>query len=174
MSKEAVHIRVPVPGNFILRNPFALPMREADAFEETLFLGRPSKRDPYRLSLFGQHLEPDERPLVILPIRGGTLLVTDRRLLEMRAHLEVHGAWNVKQFQGYAIHKAIERRNVREVTHDVSRVQDATGNRVIEDRIRMVTDEGPTDFLVSKGPEPTLSEDDFRVLRDNVLGIQPK
>jgi hypothetical protein len=165
---------VPIPGSFIPRNPFAIPMPEADAFEETLFLGRPSKRDPYRLSLFGQHLDPDERPLVLLPIRGGTLLVTDRRLLEMRAHLEVHGAWNVKQFQGYAIHRALERRIVREVIHDVSAVPDTAANRAIEDRIRVVTDDGPTDFLVSKGPEPTLSEDDFRILRGNVLGIQPK
>ena|SRR5437016_332247 len=149
-------------------------MREADAFEKTLFLGRPSKRDSYRLSLFGQHLDPEEWPLVILPIHGGTLVVTDRRLLEMRAHLEVHGAWNVKEFQGYAIHRAVERRLVREVTHEVYRVADAVGNRPIEDRVRLVTDEGPADFLISKGPEPTLSEDDFRVLRATVLGRQPK
>jgi hypothetical protein len=174
MSREAVHIRVPVPGTFMPQNPFALPMRDADAFEETLFLGRPSKRDPYRLSLFGEHLDQDERPLVLLPIRGGTLLVTDRRLLEMRAHLEVHGAWNVKQFQGYAIHQAIEKRIVREVIHEVSRIPDSAGNRPIEDRIRMQTDDGPADFLVSKGPEPSLSDDDFRLLRASVLSGQPK
>jgi hypothetical protein len=149
-------------------------VREADAFEETVFLGRPSKRDPYRLSLFGQHLEPDERPLILLPIRGGTLLVTDRRLLELRAHLEVHGAWNVKQFQGYAVHTTIERRVIHEVTHEVSRVPDAVGNQPIEDRIRMVTEAGPADFLVSKGPEPTLSDEDFRILRAQILGHQPK
>jgi hypothetical protein len=174
MSKEAVHIRVPVPGRFMPRNSFTFSMREADAFEETLFIGRPSKRDPYRLSLFGQHLEPDERPQVVLPIRGGTLLVTDRRLLEMHAHLEIHGAWNVKQFQGYVVHEAIDRRMVRDVTHDVSKISDAVGNRAIEDRIQIVTDKGPTDFLVSKGPEPTLSEDDFRILRAHVLDVQPK
>jgi hypothetical protein len=148
-------------------------MRDADAFEETLFLGRPSKRDPYRLSLFAQHLEPDERPRVVLPIQGGTLLVTDRRLLELRAHLEVHGAWNVKQFQGYAIHRAIERRLVREVAHEASSIKDRVGNRYVEDRIRMATEDGPADFLVSKGPEPTLSEEDFRLLRASVLGNQP-
>ena len=76
-------------------------MQDADAFDDVAFLGtaRTAKRDPYRLSLFGAHLESDERPLVILPVQGGTLLVTDRRLLELRAHLEVHGAWNVKEFQ---------------------------------------------------------------------------
>src|SRR5437870_13102193 len=92
-------------------------MRDADAFDSTAFLGlaRSGKRDPYRLSLFGEHLEEDERPLAFLPIHGGTLLVTDRPLLELRAHLEVHGAWNVKQFQGHALHQADSRRIVREL-----------------------------------------------------------
>jgi len=86
-------------------------MQDADAFDGVVFLGtaRTAKRDPYRLSLFGAHLESDERPLVILPVLGGTLLVTDRRLLELQAHLEVHGAWNVKEFQGYMIQRSIDR-----------------------------------------------------------------
>ncbi len=105
-------------------------MRDADAFDDTAFIGlaRLAKRDPYRLSLFAHHLEPDERPLIVLPIQGGTLLVTADRLLELRAHLEVHGAWNVKQFQGYAVHQ----------------------------------------------PEATLSDEDFAVFRNAVLGPQPK
>ena len=66
-------------------------MQDAEAFDGVVFLGtaKNAKRDPYRLSLFGTHLESDERPLVILPVQGGTLLVTDRRLLELRAHLEI-------------------------------------------------------------------------------------
>ena len=58
-------------------------MRDAEAFQETAFVGlaRSAKRDPYRLSLFAQHLMADERPLVLLPIQGGTLLVTDARLM---------------------------------------------------------------------------------------------
>jgi len=89
-------------------------MRDADAFERTamLGLGRGAKRDPYRLSLFGQHLGDEEWPLVLLAIQGGTLLVTDRRILEFRAHLEVHGAWNVKEFQGYIIQREMERKAV--------------------------------------------------------------
>ena len=151
-------------------------MRGADAFEDTAFLGlaRSGKRDPYRLSLFGEHLEEDERPLAFLPIHGGTLLVTDQRLLELRAHLEVHGAWNVKQFQGYALHQAVSRGIVREMTHEVVPVVDAVGNRRSEDRLRLTTDGGPLDFLVSKGPGPTLSEEDLHVLRATILGPQAK
>ena len=151
-------------------------MRDADAFDDTAFLGlaRSAKRDPYRLSLFAHHLDPDERPLIVLPVQGGTLVVTDDRLLELRAHLEVHGAWNVKQFQGYAVHQAIERRAVHEVSHTVKPAEDAVGNRRTEDRLLLTTDGGPAEFLVSKGPDATLSDDDFTVFRDAVLGLQPK
>ncbi|TLZ68728.1 MAG: hypothetical protein E6K12_00450 [Methanobacteriota archaeon] len=151
-------------------------MRDADAFDDTAFIGlaRSAKRDPYRLSLFAHHLEPEERPLVVLPIQGGTLLVTADRLLELRAHLEVHGAWNVKQFQGYAVHTTIERETVRDVAHEVRASVDPVGNRRTEDRLLLTTDEGPAEFLVSKGPDGTLSDEDFVVLRGAVLGPQPK
>jgi hypothetical protein len=151
-------------------------MRSADAFADTAFLGlaRSAKRDPYRLSLFAQHLEAEERPLALLPIQGGTLLVTDQRLMELRAHLEVHGAWNVKQFQGYAVHRALDRRAVRDIAHEVLPVVDAVGNRRTEDRLRLATEEGPADFLVSKGPDPTLSEADFRFLQRAILDLQAK
>ena len=151
-------------------------MREADAFARTAFLGlaRSGKRDPYRLSLFAQHLEPEERPLIVLPVQGGTLIVTDERLLELRAHLEVHGAWNVKQFQGYAVHRVIGRRTIRNVAHDVNPAHDSTGNRRIEDRIVLTVNGATEEILVSKGPEPTLSEEDFTIFRDAVLEPQAK
>src|SRR5213594_1391953 len=112
-------------------------MRDADAFDDTAFIGlaRSAKRDPYRLSLFAHHLEPEERPLVVLPIQGGTLLVTADRLLELRAHLEVHGAWNVKQFQGYTVHRAFDRAAFRTVDHVVRGAPEPVGNRRIEDRL---------------------------------------
>jgi hypothetical protein len=164
------------PRSFIRSKPFAAALREADAFDETAFIGlaRLAKRDPYRLSLFAHHLEPDERPLVVLPIQGGTLVVTDARLLELRAHLEVHGAWNVKQFQGYAVQRAIERQSVRDVLHDVQAAMDPVGNRRMEDRLLLESDAGRVDWLVSKGPEPTLSDEDFQLLRRAVLGPQAK
>ena len=151
-------------------------MRDADAFEETAFIGlaRSAKRDSYRLSLFGQHLGPNERPLVILPIQGGTLIVTDDRVLELRAHLEVQGAWNVRQFQGYAVHQTIERRLIRDTAHEVIPGRDAAGNRWTEDRLRLETDLGPAEFLVSKGPAATLYEEEFHLFRGAILGNQPK
>lgn len=151
-------------------------MRNAEAFEGTAFVGlaRAAKRDPYRLSLFAQHLAGDERPLILLPIQGGTLLVTDRRIMEFRVHLDVHGAWNVKQFQGYVVHRAIDRRVVRDLVHDVQPAQDAVGNRRVEDRLVVSTVEGPQEFLVSRGPEPTLSAEDFNAVRAAVLVAQAK
>ena len=151
-------------------------MQDADAFDGVVFLGtaRTAKRDPYRLSLFGAHLESDERPLVILPVLGGTLLVTDRRLLELRAHLEVHGAWNVKEFQGYMIQRSIDRESVHGIEHTVQLAVDSVGNRRIEDRLLLTTASGPEDILVSRGPDPTLPDADFAVLREAVLGRQAK
>lgn len=151
-------------------------MRDADAFDEVAFLGtaRNAKRDPYRLSLFGAHIDSSERPLVLLPVQGGTLLVTDRRLLEFRAHLEVHGAWNVKEFQGYMVQRSIDRTAVRDVDHNVRAAVDAAGNRRVEDRLQLTTSSGLQDFLVSRGPEPTLSDADFAAVREAVLGRQPK
>ena len=67
---------------------FAASMREADAFVDTAFIGlaRSTKRDPYRLSLFAHHLEPDERPLIVLPVQGGTLIVTGYLMGTMYEH----------------------------------------------------------------------------------------
>lgn len=151
-------------------------MRDADAFETTAFLGlaRASKRDPYRLSLFGHHLDEGEQPLVLLPVQGGTVIITDRRLLEFRVHLEIHGAWNVKEFQGYTIHRGIDRASIQDVAHLIRRGTDAAGTRRVEDLLLVTTARGPEEILVSKGPEPTLPEDDFRVLREAILRSQPK
>ena len=146
-------------------------MRDADAFEETAFLGlaRGSKRDPYRLSLFGHHLAEDERPLILLPVHGGTVIVTDRRLLEFRAHLEVHGAWNVKEFQGYTIQRSIDRTTIQELGHTIRPLVDAAGNRRVDDVLDVSTAEAREEFLVSKGPQPSLQDDDFLAIRDALV-----
>src|SRR5437867_11758229 len=111
-------------------------MQDADAFDGVVFLGtaRTAKRDPYRLSLFGAHLESDERPLVILPVLGGTLLITDRRLLERRADVEGHAAWNLKEFQGYMIHRSLDLRSLRGIEHVVRAAPVGPGTRGMEDR----------------------------------------
>lgn len=148
-------------------------MRDERAFEGTIFLGlaRGSKRDPYRLSLFARHFEADERPLALLAIHGGTLIVTDRRVLELRAHLEVHGAWNVKEFQGYEVRREIARNAVVEVAH---RAEREAGSTDVKDIVVLTTSEDLHEVLVSHGPAATLPEEDFRLLRDAILGAQPK
>lgn len=80
----------------------------------------------------------------------------------------------MKEFQGYSVHQAIPRRAVREVIHDVREARDAAGNRRIEDRLLLTTDDGPAEFLVSKGSVGTLPLEDFLLLRGAVLEPQAK
>ncbi len=147
-----------------------LAVRDAAAFDDVVYLGlaRRSKRDPYRLGLFAQHLEPEERPLVLLAIRAGTLVVTDRRILEFRAHLEVHGAWNVKEFQGYEVRRTWDRAATAGIDHEVATLPDGSGT--VEDSLRIVSPERSETVTVSRGPEPTLPDEDFAVLKAAVLG----
>lgn len=148
-------------------------MADAAAFDDAAFLGlsRRSKRDPYRLALLAQHLEPGERARALLAVQGGTLVVTDRRLLEFRAHLEVHGAWNVKEFQGYEVRRQFPRASVREVEHTAGPV--AAGTAVIEDAVTFLLADRRESVVVSRGPEATLAPEDLDALRAAVFG-QPK
>ncbi len=145
---------------------------DASAFDGAVYLGlsRRAKRDPYRLGLFARHLDPDETALILLAVHGGTLVVTERRLLEFRAHLEVHGAWNVKEFQGYEVRRQVPRASVRAMEHSIG---PADGSAAVEDAVILVLPDRRETVLVSRGPEPTLSAEDFEALRTAVLG-QPK
>lgn len=149
-------------------------MRDSDAFRDTAFLGlaRQSKRDPYRLGLFAAHLDPEERPLVFLAVQGGTLIITDRRVLEFRAHLEVHGAWNVKEFQGYEVRRNLDRAQVLDVEHHVRPASFGLAD-VMEDSIVLDLPDGPEAIIVSRGPASTLPPEEFEILRAAVVG-QPK
>lgn len=81
------------------------------AFRDAVFLGgrQSDKRSPERLRLFAEHLEDDERALYVLPCRNSTLLLTDRRLLDLKPQLVAHGAWNVMKFEGFSVHVEIPR-----------------------------------------------------------------
>jgi len=145
-------------------------MRDADAFDATSFLGPASRspRDPYRLALYAKHLEPDERPLALLPVHGGTLLVTNRRLMELRPHLEVHGAWNVREFHGYEIRWEMPRASVRDVVYRTR--PNPSQPRVLEGVLLLTTATGTEELLVSRGPETSLAHEDIEALRAAVLG----
>lgn len=147
-------------------------MDAADPFDRVAFLGlgRRARRDPYRLSLFAKLLAPDERPLAALPVVGGDLLVTDRRLLELRPHLDVHGAWNVKEFLGFEIRREFLRGDVKDLTRDTKPVE----GRILEDSLVVHLADSDARIVVSKGPEIVLSDDDVRILRETVLPDQAK
>lgn len=146
-------------------------MADPDPFDATRFLGlsRDARRDPYRMALFAQHLDDGEVPRAFLAVQGGTLLVTDRRVLELRAHLEVHGAWNVKEFRGYEVRREVLRSGITDV---IRRTQAAGPN--VEDVLRLSTASGTEDIVLSRGPEVPLREDEFEVLRSAILADQPK
>ncbi len=139
---------------------------DAEAFDHAVFLGlaRQSKRDPYRLGLFAKHLDAGETALALLAVQGGTLVLTDRRLIEFRAHLEVHGAWNVKEFQGYEVRRAWDRTAVVGLDHAV-RPAASGGAGAVEDVLLLRLPDREETITVSRGPEPTLSGADFDVLQ---------
>lgn len=150
-------------------------MRDAEAFAATTFLGlaRSGRRDPYRLELLGEHLEADETPLALLEIRSGILLVTDIRVLELRPHLDVHGAWNVQEFRGYAVRQSIPRTSVRSVDRE-TRPSSGGSPRDVDEVLRLGALDGAIEILISRAPAPTLEALDLGILRDAILGPQAK
>ena|SRR6267143_882974 len=132
-------------------------MADEASFEDAEFLGlaRTAKRDPYRLGLFARHFEPGERAQALLPIVGGTLVVTDQRLIHFTTHLDVDGAWNVREFTGYTVSREIPLEAIKEVRHSTSRTP-----RQVEDALRVVTADGPVEFVLSLGPERVVSDED--------------
>ena len=136
-------------------------MTDETAFEGAAFLGlsRNARRDPYRLGLFARHFEVGERATGLLPIAGGTLVVTDRRLLLFTTHLEVDGAWNVREFTGYVVSKEIPLDEIMDVRHSTVR-----GPRDVADELHVLSRGGAVDFVVSRGPERTVSDDDLATM----------
>ncbi len=72
-------------------------------FTDTVFLGagKGMRRDEDRLWMIAEHLQEDERALAFLSLKTSNLLLTEKRLLELRPHLDIQGMWNVLSFRGY-------------------------------------------------------------------------
>lgn len=138
---------------------------DESAFERAEFLGlaRRARRDPHRLALFARHLKPDEVPLAVLPIVGGILVVTDRRLLELRTHLEVDGAWNVREFTGYAVAREVSLESITDVARKTN-PSESSGSRVVEDALQVASPEGTQEFVLSRGPDPVVPDEDVASL----------
>lgn len=148
-------------------------METEEAFAEALILpeARGGRRDPHRLSLLARHLDPGERGRAIVSIPGGTLVATDRRVLELRPHLEVDGAWNVREFAGYVVSRAVELAEVTAVHRRTEEKADrASGYRTVEDFLDVDTTGGSESFLLSRGPRGVLTEAEFASLSRCLLG----
>ncbi len=85
-----------------------------EIFSATLFLGsgREVGTDELRLWMIAEHLQEDETAVAFVSTKESNLLVTERRLLELRPHLDVQGFWNVLSFKGYAPRREIYLREV--------------------------------------------------------------
>ncbi len=134
-----------------MRPPSLIPgMRGIDEiFAETLFLGatRGMKRDEDRLWMIAEHIDNDEEALAFLSLRTSNLLLTPRRVLELKPHLDVGGMWNVLRFEGYEATAEVGLRQIQNV--EVEKAARGGG------RPRLITDGGEQSWLVP----PSSSED---------------
>ncbi len=73
----------------------------------------------------------------------------------MTSHLEVDGAWNVREFQGYVVRREIRLRGIR----SAERVVRADG-RGVEDALRITTAGGTEEIALSNGPEKVVPDED--------------
>lgn len=85
-----------------------------EIFSETVFLGMPSdaREDEERLWMIAEHLHEDEKAIAFLSLARGNLLLTQKRLLELRPHLDIEGFWNVISFKGYSVEMQIYLREI--------------------------------------------------------------
>lgn len=121
-----------------------------DVFADTLFLGatRGLQRDEDRLWMIAEHLGEDEPALAFLSLKTSNLLLTPRRVLELKPHLDVGGMWNVLRFEGYAVVAEVDLAGVRRVGVEEA----ARGGG----RLRLETETGEQTWSV---PAPSSSED---------------
>lgn len=85
-----------------------------EMFSDTLFLGagRSLGTDEDRLWMIAEHLHEDETALAFLSLKTSNLLLTEKRLLELKPHLDIEGFWNVLSFRGYRVKKEVYLREV--------------------------------------------------------------
>ncbi|MFQ5552208.1 MAG: hypothetical protein ACE5EW_00540 [Thermoplasmata archaeon] len=129
-----------------------------EVFGDTRFLGatRGLKRDEDRLWKIAEHLDEGERALAFLSLKTSNLLLTPKRVLELKPHLDVGGMWNVLRFEGYEVTAEVALGEIR----DVEVEEGVRGG----DRLRVVSEAGEQAWLVpasSSLEEPTGNGQDF-------------
>ena len=130
------------------------------AFANAKFFGgrQADKRDPERLRLFAEHLEDGEQVAFVLPCRNSTLLLTDRRLLDLKPQLVSHGAWNVMNFSGFAVSADIPLGTASAVHRKP--VPRGPGGKIVGGELLEITAQGKTFTFVTEPDGPNLSPDD--------------
>ena len=122
----------------------------ASAFRDTVFLGgrQADKRNPERLRLFAEHLQEGEHARFVLPCRNSTLLLTDRRLLDLKPQLVAHGAWNVMKFEGFSMNAEIPRGTLAVIEHRPAPT--APAGKVLGGEILEIEAQGKTFVFVTE------------------------
>ena len=130
------------------------------AFSGARFFGgrQEDKKAPERLRLFAEHLEDDERVAFVLPCRNSTLLLTDRRLLDLKPQLVSHGAWNVMNFSGFVVSADIPLGTASAVRRRP--VPLGPGGKIVGGELLEITAQGKTFTFVTEPYGPNLSPDD--------------
>ena len=131
------------------------------AFEEAVFLGghQEVKRDPERLRLFSEHIEDREKVQFVLPCRNSTLVLTDRRLLDLKPRLIAHGAWNVMKFEGFSLNAEIPRGTASSVNRKP--VPLGPGAKVTGGELLEITAQGKTFTFVTEPYGEDFGPDDL-------------
>ncbi len=66
------------------------------------FPTRPEVKNAYSsILLWGEHLQEGEEVRAVIMLKASTVLLTDRRVMELTPHMDDFGFWNVRQFEGY-------------------------------------------------------------------------
>lgn len=137
-------------------------MAEPDSvFRDAVFLGgrQDDKKDPERLRLFAEHLEEGERVRWILPCRNSTILITDRRLIDLKPRLVAHGAWNVMKFEGFTLNAEIPQGTATSVRRRP--VPLGPGGTIVGGEMLEVTAQGKTFTFVTEPYGEGLTPDDL-------------
>ena len=141
------------------------------AFATATFLGGrlEDKRDPERLRLFAEHIQDGERVAYVLPCRSSTLVLTDRRLLDLKPQLVAHGAWNVMRFEGFFLQAEIPRGTATAVRR--TPVPLGPGGKVVGGETLEITATGKTFTFVTEPYGEGLTPDD---LSRFLAGLKPE
>ena len=132
----------------------------SSSFRDADFLGgrQADKRNPERLRLLAKHLEEGERVSFVVPCRNSTLLLTDRRLVDLKPQLVTHGAWNVMKFEGFYVNADIPRGTATDVRRRP--VPLGPGGKVMGGEVLELTAQGKAFTFVTEAYGEGLTPDD--------------